>query len=682
MPNGVKLKNKEKSSKNIIESYLKDSEIEGDLYPFKEIDNDSHQLINDFYNLIMMNNLEKDKALGIYSFYVKGDEGLVYLRDARSINDKLSQEEIFSIQNKFNFINWVLTYFIAYVRIVIVYNLPSISKDISDLFEKAKEFIDDYTYLERLEESNGNLYQIAIVVIHRLIDSLYKEFQGLDNDPNNNWVDISEGVEKKLNITREGIEKILDFGNKWVAMEMPTISIATIEEVQGKIFINLETPVCELSEQTKKSLEMDFLKNKKWFKELSEHEKLIVIFYIEKYKKEDRVIPSQLRNKLPFGNKNHYKHTVFVVEGKQETFLLNSLTSYFHSGTVVYVNTKLEDEMITGTVSSLSQQMLGTGCDMYHIMTLNGLFTDYILKFFKLEKSSNLIDQHIVTKTQTAARALEDHGVFASNICLNGERKFVSSSIDNIYKIFIELKIHQEIFDDLIKNLTVSAEAVKEICQEYRFFIGVFEKFLDGWKGLVWKDVVQNSVPQLNLSALLNILCHLNNKIIEALQLLASEDVLVKECLEQVKTIASAFACASGENRTLINGFHSNVFAKYYYLMNHLAEEIVNGNTNLNIEAMLEEHHKSGHYMEAKSDMFINVTENAARTFHFQMMAGFQGGTLGTEGIRDKSAGSIPKYYSELVGILLVGPKGIKKPADQKNIPDLPEALPSPKLSK
>lgn len=68
------------------------------------------------------------------------------------------------------------------------------------------------------------------------------------------------------------------------------------------------------------------------------------------------------------------------------------------------------------------------------------------------------------------------------------------------------------------------------------------------------------------------------------------------------------------------------------------------------------------------------IIMSTAASFHFQMMAGHQGGTLGTEGIRDKSQDSIPSYYPEDAKLLLIGPKGIEKPADQKNMPKSPAA--------
>lgn len=727
---GEKLRDRKKRVTSVLVSYLNNkekyqNELRSDvnsLRPFEIKEQDDEEIVQ-LYNEIMQNNVAKDSALGIFSRYLSTSEEnpneFIYVRDTCMVNKDLTIELIHNLKYQFDFINWTLTYFIACKRIAILYELT-----LPNVYEMAVKFINDYAQLAGSDQGSEALYQFIAATLDDLVKKLYKAFNE------------KEG----LMVTESYVRTMLDCGNKWAAMEMPTIAIATIEEISGQIFVSLETPVCELTSQMQRSLADNFIVSQKWFQHLTDFEQKLAMFYIGKYKAENTIVASQLRDKLPLGNKNHYEHTVFAVEANDDVLSLDSLTSYFHSGTVVYVNPELEEEMLLGAASALLQQSLAIGRDTYHFMSLNAEFLDIALKFVAQingENTNTFIDRHIVLNTRLAAEALCKQGIFATNLCLNGERKVVAPELSNIKTL---LNIFQKNREYLQENLMTNAENIRVALQHYVYFETVLAELLENWSTSKWTDRFNNSVPQLDLSALLNILSHLNNKIIDALKILASTDPSIKIDFECLKTVASGFACASGENRTLINSFHSNIFAKYQYLVNQLVGKIESiksmdeqecklglleiqasilntdwtkfdeacrevsikkilgeiitfqiskdahniwvdiekgiavgniKNTYINVMKYILQLCQSNSALDYCPLLFTPIVMNTASTFHFQMMAGQQGGTLGTEGIRDKSEDSIPGYYPLLARLFMVGNKDEIKPADQKNMPKL-----------
>lgn len=733
MPSGEKLKKTKQQAVEVITEYLitpanyqptSTDNVKGHYVPFSRATNQYQDSeIFELYQMVMRNNRIKDQELGIRSYYIQiapnDPNQWLYLRDARTICSDLHPDQINKLKYKNDFINWALTYFIACKRIANLYGLKlsgidQLAKDYS------KKYFDDLTNSIDIKP-----FELITKILSELSQILFDAFQK---------------SEKYKNITLEEINNMLDCGNKWAAMELPTISIATVEKINGQVFVNLETPVCELSLQTQDTLKQD-LNSRKWFTQLSEYEQKLARFYVDLYKEENRIIPSQLRDKLPFGNKNHYQHTLFAVDTQNAEPRLDSLTSYFHSGTVVYCNPDLPEDMLKGAIDSLLQQGLAAGNDVFHFMSLNSEYLDIALKFIATitdDDPNSFIDRHIVKTTKQAADALAKKGFFATNLCLNGERKFVDpkfSNINNLLKIFSANRKYLE------NNLTRFSSKIRTSLQLLRYFQKTLKELLQNWNDLKWRDRLNNTVHELDLSALVNILCHLNNEIINELKIQAQqkETGVTTIDLKCLKSITSAFACASGENRTLINSAHSNIFAKYHYLLNNLTSNIdsitddecksqlnvlVNNILRIDWSVFSEEcfglkknpsnmpasfkapknilrilvdidgattknNYKATYINILKFitkicsqknaiDYFVLIIHpiimSTAASFHFQMMAGHQGGTLGTEGIRDKSQDSIPSYYPEEAKLLLVGPKNVKKPADQKNMPKSPAA--------
>lgn len=505
MPNGEKLHKSKQQAAEIITDYLitpanyqrtTTDNAKGHYVPFSGATNQYQDSeILELYQMVMSNNRLKDQELGIRSYYIQiapnDPNQWLYLRDARTISSDLTSVEISTLKYKNDFINWALTYFIACKRIANVYGLK-----LSGIDQLAKDYSKKY-FNDLTNSITIKPYELITKILSELSQILFDTFQT---------------SEEYKNITLEQINKMLDCGNKWAALELPTISIATIEQINGQVFVDLETPVCELSPQTQATLKLD-LHSKRWFTQLSEYEQKLASFYVDLYKEENRVIPSQLRDKLPFGNKNHYQHTLFAVETQNAKLTLDNLTSYFHSGTVVYCNPDLPDEMLTGAISSLLQQGLATGNDVFHFMSLNSEYLDLALRL--IEDPKTLIDRHIVKTTKQAADALAQQGFFATNLCLNGERKFVDPKFSNINNLLEILASNRTYLED---NLTRVSPKIRTALQLFRYFENTLKELLQNWGDLKWRDLLNNTVHELDLSALVNILCHLNNEIINELK--------------------------------------------------------------------------------------------------------------------------------------------------------------------
>lgn len=569
------------------------------------------------WNLTLQLMMEKDFNRGIQSNIKTGPDGhQLIIRDARGMDENDFQEDV----GQYDYAVLLLSYLKAYRKVC----------EIRGITPELLENDDQYAMIMfALDEIRNQTTEES---------AMYAFRQGVEM--------VTTALSMATGEDKEKLQKELDLAKNWVAMEQEPMSVATITTIEGHSFIQLDEPRYQLTdeliaeyEQCNQNEEGEYA-GPIWFMHLSALEKDLVLAYKDQII-EGRVIPSQLRGSLP-GIKNSYEQTTAVVDDVDGE--INVLNQNFHCATVVFLDKKrgsrdpqerqeAEDEMQRVTALSMAQQHAIVSADhpdtdvRSNMTTLNSEVGDRILG--KVAKVKGILpghkampfvgdDQPAVLVTRSAAAATE--GTSSSNICMNDFRKLYDNNYDGNHAVLQgALKIFKGIY-----GIDPSAKWVRlpefdknhhPIDSTLHDQLTVLFNKIKHCHKLMGKSTVLSLDPEnrgLDIVQLSSEICFLNNQIVDIIGDQYNSDE------NQVQHLAQWFGCASGENRTGYAEFHIATTAANDYLIGQQGRAPVR-----------------------------EIRDHMARAGHVSRMTGFQGSTMGTEGIRAKSKATAPKTYSK-----------------------------------
>ena len=428
---------------------------------------------------------------------------------------------------------------------------------------------------------------------------------------------ISEGkgyLVKLLNVfgdhlSKETISELLDQFKDWVALEGISLPIVTIiktnEGFGNKNIIILDEPCTQLTLE-QRDLFIN-LNDKKWYQELTPVQQQLVDYYKEKILSANCVIPSQLRSIIPVC-KNAYKQSIFIHTAEIDH--LEEINAYFHSGTVAHLGKNDQDIAMEVTRYNLLQQKMIGKADAMIMICLNSYIADSIVSSYEywMGHHYNADDSEIIKLTHAAASTLNENNIYYAKICLNGFRMIEFNDYTGINKMIDHIK----------QNLFVLRQA-----SIVNFNIKEMEDLMDKINNLQWQfTFFDRDVKGLDIIYFLTKLNTLSNQFADTYSDL------------KLKKMAVWFGCASGENRTGITFFNNICHSIIDYFKSKL---------NQNFDEVFQN----------------NIFSLIAKTQHIHIMTGNQGGTFGTEGIRNKSSGSLKKEHPR--NYLLTQSSDVKK---------------------
>jgi len=422
------------------------------------------------------------------------------------------------------------------------------------------------------------------------------------------------------------ISKMLDRAKDWAGMEDDTYTVITImgmaqaenPELRNHKLIMMDEPCTKLTEAQK--AELDDHRNQQWFLNLKtdsaqvedSFEQRLLSNYIPRIRSEKCVVPSQLRSIAP-ACRNFYKQTSAVVDvtsNKIETF-----APVFHSGTDAYLSPQahlyngpepVEPVAKKATINHFEQVKENTEADVLVIFNLNSHLADKIVG--PIARAQNqpyqADDSKLLALSKEAAKELEDKNIYAAKVCANGFRRVPGlerddlSALDKVIGIIennLESLSHLDAYRADIKKIR---KAISSVNRSRRLHL------ID--------KIVDNNLEGLTIISKFVKLCDLNNQFANRFN--SANPGAVK-----LKTTACKFNCASGDNRTGIVEVicATDRFNEYF-------------NTSCNRRVGKE------------------IALTIAKFEHVQLMKGNQGCTFGTESIRYKSMGSLPKRLQYL----------------------------------
>ena len=257
-------------------------------------------------------------------------------------------------------------------------------------------------------------------------------------------------VEKGLASDVSMAMKMLDKSKDWAAMELDSMDIMTIDKVQNSMnkasrdIVRLDTPVMYLTQAQIHEFS-DAYEKQAWFQNLTAYEQQIYVNHYRDKILELRVLPSQLRDRIP-GLKNAFHCQTFV---SAEAAELKKVSDFFHCGSMPYVGGD-EATLSSSTLKTAKQQSQISnfyhdkqGQKTSHIMlTLNSAKTDGYLRWvtyfsnlrtrflnlFRYRKNRVRLksyagyDEDIVAQTRLVHASTEVDAMNSENLCLNASR--------------------------------------------------------------------------------------------------------------------------------------------------------------------------------------------------------------------------------------------------------------------
>lgn len=474
---------------------------------------------------------------------------------------------------------------------------------------------------------------------------------------------VITALARDLHINKAEAEKHLDNAKNWTSLERAPISVATLTKIDNQTLVQLDEPMYELTQAQiddynlcKKNANGKY-SGPIWFLHLTNLEKDLVLAYKGQII-EGRVIPSQLRSSLP-GIKNSYKQTTAVFNEADGEF--DILNQNFHCATIVYLDAKrsskdkaerrrAKDEMKRVAKLSMSQQLqhskqANQDQQTHSVMiTLNSEYGDDVLdKWEKLKGAFSSgpakpfvgDDKPIVKQTRLAANSIE--GASSANICLNHYRKIFKNDYSGNHEVLtyatnLLKSIYGSDYDPNRKSI-LGVDRFNQLLDDRLFdLLDILYKKINQCNKYIKKGTrlrLDSANVGLDIVRLSAEICHLNNKI------LAMLDEDYQDSKTPMRYLSQWFGCASGENRTGYGEFHIATTA----IIDHLK-----ANSSKDVDES-------------------EIRDVISRAGHVSRMTGFQGSTMGTEGIRKKSSGTAPSSYSKNTQKYLVS-----RPADAKKI--------------
>ena len=549
------------------------------------------------YNLIVKYYIEADKVRGITSHIASNDSksDFCYSRDAsKQIKTNPKQDNYIKT---INHICMGLNYLAALVTLLEAHNIKFNHSDIikiADNFQKPSK---------TMLAGGSKLYFLSFVQ-HTLAPLL---------------------VEKGICKTVDKAIKALDKSKDWVALELPSMHILTqtsfsLIDGQQKNSVRIDSPITRISSELKK--EFTHYERHQWFSNLSKYEKQIFEKHYKKLLLKGRVIPSQLRTRIP-GLKNAYHSQDFILN-ENDIEHAEKIADYFHCGALPYVGGSDKESLRTAAISA--RQLHKASCEQQDptaskpltiMVTLNSRLGDILLailnaiknifsgRFFSKWRYYKGYDRRITLDSRKATQQID--GMHSSNLCLNvfrhiernetsGTRKAVKLARQTEKKLRnIEKNLHNDgskSYQDKIDQLKLWQEKLNISRKKINFKI-----YRPPWHRdrNVRGDYIVSELQRLSL-----VFDEIRDNIDETNK-------------ASIPSLRICFGCASGNNRTMIAKTVTDTQASRMH---------VNG---------------------------VNPDELSKRLTgagHVQLLPGFQGGNAGMTGIRYKSIDSVPFNYN------------------------------------
>lgn len=597
----------------------------------------------DLYTAILELNQQDDQRKKISSHFIPGPNGgYCYVRDARYIDQQFSRHK--GEQTSLNYLMMGLNYTAA---LIVLLKAKQIAFDEQELLTAAENF---RIHAEKAGEKN------SVVPIVLGYESYFYEYL--------KQVLVPKVLHDQLATDEASAIRLLDSIKDWVSMEHEPLTLVTVDHLQSEVtecnkkIIRMDIPLYKITIEQKRELQN--YHHHYWYTRMSPDEQAVYRYYLPKLLA-GRVVPSQLRSKIPL-LKNTYQHLLFIVDERQN---ITKLLDFFHSGSIPYLDKKSnpnEEEMLRIARMNVAQYLKQVSSLVEnddreihnHFITLCSEQGDQIRGpyenariFLKRLKSGFKrsvppyvgFDEPIVKITRQVGR--EGRNNFTSNICLNSFRRFESNDYKGLFKIYDQCA--SVVVDLRRAKKNVLARQLTDLMQALRTEMGVFDYQLARLKAApnltIWQQTKKFFATWV-FHPPYRLIQYFFDQRVSGIQILALLGQMIQRIDEaynflqnpNIPKINLLFGCASGENRTGLAEYHMQVAA------------VTAVSKDVTVEA---------------------VQKCLAESGHIQLITAFQGGNAGLKGIRSKSMGSLPSEYPSSIRKLLM-----TRCSDMKSVAD------------
>lgn len=447
---------------------------------------------------------------------------------------------------------------------------------------------------------------------------------------------IASVLKIKFEEAYERLNVAKDFVNLYdEAKHFVTLSTLHDQEEKNVTVFQADLAMTSLTENIKN----EYLKRneKIWYQKLpSWHQELVDIFtpYILT---ENRVLPTQRRATPIVGNRNSYQTLNVVIRERCADLTTADLTTnVFHSGTLVVFG---PDEQENNRIGILNGEQLGETTKALRLLALT----------FNSDWNIASNDKIIVPATGIIARS---QGFYHANLPLNRLRRISANVYTGIYqllgfagsvilpRLLGEFNINLQDYDidsleEIINDLPEYLSNTKKVSNEGRY-VATWEQFLGMLKddsGIEEKQALLIDLCEIiELSITTCFLTHNNMSPLDAdnrnLKLTCYTNILATR-LEPYLDVAINLKCESGKDRTGIALFSTAIISFHKAIF--------------------------GSYSLSDNEVMKNNIIRLACGRHYQLLAGYQGGTYGAFGIKEDSDSAIPEneFPKEVADILI-----------------------------
>ncbi len=565
----------------------------------------SGDVIDQLADRIWQNYLAADAARGIDSHFVKSSNNarITWLRDARRVKPESFQ--LSDVVTRIHYCSMLTNYVMA---------LALLEKSVLGEVDNQQQLLELCDIFSQTCQKVPDVEQYFLAFLRFKIAPVM--------------------IEKNLAVNEEDAIQQLDRCKDWGAMQLPSVDIMTVDRVQSGAkssdVVRLDTPITELTEQQRNEFECHYQQST-WFNRLSAPEKKLYTAHYKERILEQRVLPSQLRDRIP-GLKNAFHSQTFV----HSDTAIKKVSDFFHCGSLPFLGGDSDSGSLIASTKQTAHQQSRVSSSYYdgcsenrsHVMlTLNSVSSgdvihlkNKIIRFFSLgskkqKKTNDSYDKKIVEATAAVLGSNDSESMNHGNLCLNGyryvEKRRGSAIRKNVLggaKIALRtIKKHRKNLKQTLKGDSQLSPELSEIDQQIKLLKRSTKRlWWKSWRSLHYfkKGLFDKEVKNVQLAAL-------------AIQLSCQLDSLrerYSSIADDIPSVAVWVGCASGENRTGIAEFVSQTVAVRGELQSYDAHTIA--------KAMA-----AGH--------------------HIQVVVGSVGGSAGMVGIRSKSMDSLPKSFKK-----------------------------------
>ena len=438
--------------------------------------------------------------------------------------------------------------------------------------------------------------------------------------------------------------KLLDKTKAWVAMQQPSFHVATVSQIKGDShvgaavgegsIIQYEQPVCTITDT--QQAEWNNYQSSTWYRKLSSNDKKLCDHYASKLRSDEgRVIPAQLRNRLGIGARNTYNSETYFNESGE----FKKICQHGHSGglpvildTEQYESKSRFRRMLSSILKSswfnsdwgipaknrgeygkIKQQMLDTAKEnleqrFFFAREITGNANVKVLSvFLNTRKAAKWIlgdktDFNITRFTEETTQKHNDAYSFRPGVALGmierTDMSFLRKIRGETNSLIRRLK-HYGLDPSYTTDLQRSLKELNKSSPWLSFL---------SWPESCFTFGSHTGVTIASkLMVLLNARNHLRSRIISEGDSIHQRP-LVDYARNEIDEFYVNVSCASGDNRTQDGSLYTQICA-------------------LNLHSDIDK---------------SNLTSLLALNGHAHIMAGSQGGSFGTVGIRSQSFGAFP----------------------------------------